>query len=143
MAATVQLTGQVKFSMKKMFTGGEMAESTFAGQGKVAIAPTLFGDIVTLHMDGRTKWKIGKDAFLASTSGVVRETKSQGFSKALFSGEDLFIYHVNGNGILWLTSFGAVDRLDVSIFSMFRDHWDVSGSDCYRKSSGHRNSAIF
>lgn len=32
----------------------------------------------------------------------------------MFSGEDLFVYHIAGQGLLWLTSFGAVDRLDVS-----------------------------
>jgi uncharacterized protein (AIM24 family) len=114
MAASVQLSGQVKFSMKKMFTGGQMAESVLAGPGKVSLAPTMFGDIVTLHLDGRTNWKIGKDVFLACTPGVSKETKSQGFSKTLFSGEDMFIYHTSGQGLMWLTSFGAVDRLEVS-----------------------------
>lgn len=57
---------------------------------------------------------MGKEGFLACTQGVTREMKSQGFSKTLFSGESMFIYHVNGQGILWLMSFGAVDRLDVS-----------------------------
>lgn len=114
-AATIQLTGEIKFSMKKLLTGGSLAESTFAGYGKVALAPTMFGDIITLHLDGRTRWKMGKEGFLACTQGVTRETKSQGFSKTMFSGESLFIYHVNGQGLLWLTSFGAVDKLDVSL----------------------------
>lgn len=114
MSGNVQLTGKVKFSMKKLFTGGEMSESTYAGPGRVALAPTLFGDIITLHVDGRTPWVIGKDAFIACTSEVTKETKSQGLSKTLFSGEDLFVYRVGGQGIMWLTSFGAVDRVDVS-----------------------------
>jgi uncharacterized protein (TIGR00266 family) len=113
MSGNVQLTGKVKFSMKKLFTGGEMSESTYNGPGRVALAPTLFGDIITLHVDGRTPWVIGKDAFLACTSEVAKETKSQGISKALFSGEDLFVYNVVGQGIMWLTSFGAVDRVDL------------------------------
>ena len=114
MAGTVQLSGQVKFSMKKLFTGGAMTESSYIGPGKVAVGPTLFGDIITLHVDGRQQWKIGKDAFLARTPGVTKDTKSQGIGKALFSGEDLFVYNISGQGLLWLTSFGAVDRLDVS-----------------------------
>lgn len=114
MAGSIQLTGKTKFSMMKMFTGDEMHESTFAGHGKVALAPTLFGDIVTLHCDGRTPWKIGRDTFLACTQDLKKEYKSQGFGKAMFSGEDLFVYNVVGSGIMWLTSFGAVDKLDVS-----------------------------
>jgi uncharacterized protein (TIGR00266 family) len=113
MSGTVQLSGKVKFSMRKLFTGGEMSESTYAGPGRVALGPTLFGDIITLHVDGRQNWTIGKDAFLACTPEVTKEAKSQGFSKAMFSGEDLFVYRIAGQGILWLTSFGAVDRLDL------------------------------
>lgn len=113
MAGTIQLQGKVKFSMKKFFTGGEMSESTYNGQGRVALAPNLFGDIITLHVDGRQQWTIGKDAFLACTSEVTKDTKAQGIGKAMFSGEDLFIYRVGGQGIMWLTSFGAVDRLDL------------------------------
>jgi uncharacterized protein (AIM24 family) len=114
MSGTVALTGQIKFSMKKLFTGGAMSESGYAGPGRVALGPTLFGDIITLNVDGRTQWKIGKDAFLARTPGVTKDTKSQGLGKAMFSGEDLFVYSIGGQGLLWLTSFGAVDRLDVS-----------------------------
>ncbi|UNI19380.1 hypothetical protein JDV02_005565 [Purpureocillium takamizusanense] len=113
MAGSIQLTGKVKFSMKKLLTGSDMAESTYAGPGRLALGPTLFGDIITLHLDGRQSWTIGKDAFLACTPDVSKEAKAQGFSKALFSGEDLFVYRVAGQGIIWLTSFGAVDRLDV------------------------------
>ncbi|CAH0003279.1 unnamed protein product [Clonostachys byssicola] len=113
MSGDIKLTGKVKFSMKKLFTGGEMSESTYTGPGRVALGPTLFGDIITLHIDGRQNWIIGKDAFLACTADVAKESKSQGLGKALFSGEDLFVYHVKGQGIMWLTSFGAVDRLDL------------------------------
>ena len=114
MASSIQLAGKVKFSMKKLFTGGDMAESTYTGPGRLALGPTLFGDIITLHLDGHQSWTIGKDAFLACTTDVSKEAKAQGLSKALFSGEDLFVYRVAGQGIIWLTSFGAVDRLTVS-----------------------------
>ncbi|ROV94144.1 hypothetical protein VPNG_09348 [Cytospora leucostoma] len=113
MSGTVQLGGKVKFSFGKLFTGGDMAESTYAGHGKVTLGPTLFGDIITLPIDGSAKWKMGRDAFLACTADVKKETKSQGFGKALFSGEDLFVYNVTGSGLMWLKSFGAVDRIDL------------------------------
>lgn len=115
MSATIGLSGKIKFSMKKLFTGSEMSESTYAGPGRIALGPTLFGDIITLHVDGRQAWTIGKDAFLGCTSEVSKDTKAQGLGKTLFSGEDLFVYRVGGQGIMWLTSFGAVDRLDVSL----------------------------
>lgn len=114
MSSSVQLTGKVKISMSKLLTGGGMTESTYVGPGNIALGPTLFGDIVVLHLDGRQSWTIGKDSFLACTADISKETKAQGFSQAMFSGEDLFVYRVGGQGLLWLTSFGAVDRLDVS-----------------------------
>ncbi len=114
MSGSIQLTGAVKFSMKKLLTGGALTESAYVGPGRLALGPTLFGDIITLHVDGRTQWLVGKDAFLGRTPGVSKDTKSQGLGKALFSGEDLFVYRIGGQGIMWLTSFGAVDRLDVS-----------------------------
>ncbi|WXC42290.1 hypothetical protein QX201_002069 [Fusarium graminearum] len=114
MSSTVEITGKSKFSFGKLFTGGNMYESLYAGPGRVALGPTLFGDIISLHVDGNQSWTIGKDSFLASTSEVTKKRETQGLGKALFSGEDLFVFRVEGQGIMWLTSFGAVDRLDVS-----------------------------
>ncbi|CDO72493.1 hypothetical protein BN946_scf184980.g34 [Trametes cinnabarina] len=108
MDASVSIRGKFKFSMKKMFTGGDMSESTFTGPGEVLIAPEIWGDVVPIHLDGQTQWRVGRDAFLACTMGVSRQTKSQGLGKALFSGEGLFVYNVMGAGILWVTSLGAI-----------------------------------
>jgi hypothetical protein len=57
---------------------------------------------------------VGKDAFLACTQGVIKEYKNQGISKAMFSGEGLYVYKMSGLGILWMSTFGAVLRKDVS-----------------------------
>lgn len=113
MSPSVTLQGKIKVSMKKLFTGGSMAESSYTGPGSVALAPTLFGDIVTLNIAQGSAWNIGKDAFLACTSEVVKDTKSQGLGKAFFSGEDLFIYRLGGEGVVWLTSYGAIDTVQL------------------------------
>jgi uncharacterized protein (AIM24 family) len=44
---------------------------------------------------------------------VVKEYKRQGIGKAMFSGEGLFVYKMSGNGLLWITSLGAIIRKDV------------------------------
>lgn len=49
----------------------------------VLIAPDIWGDIMPIAIDGQTPWKIGKDAFLASTQDVIRKNKSQGIGKGL------------------------------------------------------------
>jgi uncharacterized protein (AIM24 family) len=113
MSPSVTLQGQIKFSMKKMFTGSQMVESIYAGPGEVSLAPTLFGDITAIPINGEEGWCMGKHAYLASTGEVIKENKTQGLGKALFSGADLFVYRISGRGILWVTSFGAISHRDV------------------------------
>ena len=116
MSPTITLKGAVKFSMKKLIAGGEMAHSHYTGPGELLFAPSYLGDVTTLRLTGKEKqqWFVGKDAFLACTSGVTRDYKNQGLGKAIFSGEGLFVLKVSGIGLLWISSFGAIIRKDVS-----------------------------
>ncbi|KAI1007702.1 hypothetical protein K3495_g529 [Podosphaera aphanis] len=113
MSPTVTLKGTIKFSMKKLISGGDLASSTFTGPGELLIAPTSLGDITYIHLAGDDQWSVGKDAFLACTQGVNKEFKRQGIGKAMFSGEGLFIFKISGHGILWISSFGAIIRKDL------------------------------
>ena len=115
MSATVTITGKVKVGFKKLFTGGEMAESTYTGPGTVALTPTMIGDIVSLEVNGNSgrPWLVTKNAYLACTAGVDKDTKAQGLGKAMFSGSDLFVYSMRGQGTAWLTSYGAVEAVNV------------------------------
>ena len=91
-----------------------MAHSSYTGPGELLFAPATLGDITTIRLTGKDVWNVGRDAFLAATQGIVKEYKSQGISKAMFSGEGLFVYKMSGTGILWISSFGAIIRKDVS-----------------------------
>ncbi|PGH23843.1 hypothetical protein AJ80_02091 [Polytolypa hystricis UAMH7299] len=113
MSPTVTLKGSIKFSMKKLLTGGEMSQSTYTGPGEVLLAPPFLGDITVLRLSGNETWSIGKDTFLASTQGIVKDIKSQGFSKAMFSGEGLFLIKISGQGLLFIESFGAIIKKDL------------------------------
>ncbi|KAI9823167.1 MAG: hypothetical protein M1832_002610 [Thelocarpon impressellum] len=113
MSPTVTLKGAVKFSVKKLMAGGEMAASTYTGPGELLVAPTSLGDITNIRLTGEEQWSVGKDAFLACTQGVVKEYKRQGLGKAMFSGEGLFVYKISGQGIMWISSFGAIIRKDL------------------------------
>lgn len=115
MSPTVTLKGSVKFSLKKMVVGGEMSKSQYTGPGELLLAPAAIGDITIIKLSGQEQWSVGKDAFLACTQGVVTEYKSQGLGKAMFSGEGLFVYKISGQGIIFVTSFGAIIRKDVSL----------------------------
>ncbi|KAH7351045.1 tryptophan RNA-binding attenuator protein-like domain-containing protein [Rhexocercosporidium sp. MPI-PUGE-AT-0058] len=113
MTPTVTLKGQVKFSMKKLLMAGEMTHSTFTGPGELLLAPPSLGDITNIRLGGNEQWSVGRDAFLACTQGVVKEYKRQGIGKAMFSGEGMFVYKISGNGLLWITSLGAIIRKDL------------------------------
>ncbi|KAJ9612287.1 hypothetical protein H2200_003884 [Cladophialophora chaetospira] len=113
MSPSITLKGEIKFGFKKMFTGSQMAESMYTGPGEVSLAPTLFGDITAIPINGDEGWNLGKDAYIASTADVIKENKTQGFGKALFSGEDLFVYRISGRGTLWVYSFGAIVARDL------------------------------
>ncbi|BAE56336.1 unnamed protein product [Aspergillus oryzae RIB40] len=112
MSGDISLRGTVKFGLAKMVAGG-MTSSIYTGPGEILLAPPFLGDIIVLRMDGSERWKVGKDAFLAKTSGVEKDYKSQGMTKAVFSGEGFIIYHMSGVGLVWLQSFGAIIRKDI------------------------------
>jgi len=114
MSPTITLKGTVKFSMKKLIAGGEMAHSTYTGPGELLLAPASLGDITNIRLSGDEQWSVGRDAFLACTQGVVKEYKRQGIGKAMFSGEGLFVYKISGIGLLWINSLGAIIRKDLA-----------------------------
>ena len=118
MSPTITLKGNVKFSLKKALIGGDMSKSHYTGPGELLFAPSSIGDITIIKLGWQEQWSVGKDAFLACTQGIVTEYKSQGFGKAMFSGEGLFVYKISGQGIMWVTSFGAIIRKDVSRVSL-------------------------
>lgn len=126
MSPTVTLKGAIKFSMKKLIAGGEIATSTYTGPGELLFAPPFLGDITTLRLTGKESWNVGKDAFMAATQGIAKEMKNQGLSKAMFSGEGLFVYKMGGTGIVWVASFGSILRKDVSYGPRLRDLWHIA-----------------
>lgn len=113
MSPTMTLKGAIKFSMKKMLIGGEIAHSHYTGPGEILLAPHTLGDVTNLRLPGNETWNVGRDAFMASTQGIVREYVRQSLSKALFSGEGLFVYKISGIGICWIMSMGAIIRKDL------------------------------
>lgn len=109
----------MKFSMKKMIAGAGLSSSNYIGPGEILFAPSMLGDITSIRLNGNEQWNVGHDAYLASTQGVVKDHKRQGLGKAMFSGEGLFVYKMSGTGILWISSFGAIIRKDVSLPPLF------------------------
>lgn len=109
------LRGTVSFSWKKLIASGEMSMSQYTGPGELLLAPSVLGDIIVLRLNNDQEWKIGRDSFLASTSAVKHKYQAQSLAKGVFSGEGLFIYKISGTGLLWVQSFGAIIKKDVSL----------------------------
>ncbi|KAJ2901699.1 hypothetical protein MKZ38_001509 [Zalerion maritima] len=113
MSPTMTLKGAVKFGMKKFIAGGEMSSSTFTGPGELLLGPAMLGDVTPIRLSGKETWSVGQDAFVACTQGVVKDFKRQSLGKAIFSGEGWWVYKIQGVGLLWITSFGAIIRKDL------------------------------
>lgn len=113
MSHTVSLRGSVKFTWKKML-GGDMSFSTYTGPGELLLAPSTLGDVIVLRLAEPDTWKVGRDGFLACTSGIHKDYKAQSLAKGVFSGEGLFVYSMSGVGLVWLQSFGAIVKKDLA-----------------------------
>jgi len=124
----MSLRGALKFSLKKMLIGGEMAHSTYTGPGELLLAPHSLGDITVLRIENtnvttgssatNASWTVARDGFLACTQSVVKDYKAQGVGKGIFSGEGWFVYRMSGMGLVWITSFGAIVKKDVSLVTV-------------------------
>lgn len=114
MSANLKLEGKVK--LKNMFSGGKTFSSCVTapnGPGELILAPSMMADVMVLHLSGGIEWIVGESSFLGSTPGVQKTTKTQGFGKAMFSGEGLFVTKLSGNGVAFITSLGAIHSIQL------------------------------
>ena len=115
MSANVELQSQMKgglFGAIKRAAGGESAfVSTFTargGPGEVTFAPGAPGDIAAIEMTNQSFF-VQSSSYLAGDSSLTVDTKWGG-AKSFFGGEGLFVLLVQGQGLLLVSSFGAIHR---------------------------------
>ena len=115
MSANIELQSQMKgglFGALKRAAGGESAfVSTFTargGPGEVTLAPGAPGDIAAIEMHNQTFF-VQSSSYLAGDASLVVDTKWGG-AKSFFGGEGLFVLMVQGQGLLLVSSFGAIHR---------------------------------
>ncbi len=82
------------------------------GAGTATLAPTTVGSITPLQLNGEA-YSVQKDGFLAATNGINIDTKVQNLSRGLMSGEGFFILKVHGNGVVFVSSHGAIHEIDI------------------------------
>lgn len=115
MSANIELQSQMKgglFGAIKRAAGGESAFiSTFTargGPGEVTLAPGAPGDIAAIELSGQPFF-VQSSSYLAGDASLTVDTKWGG-AKSFFAGEGLFVLLVQGQGLLLVSSFGAIHR---------------------------------
>ncbi|MCX6688888.1 MAG: TIGR00266 family protein [Methanoregula sp.] len=84
-----------------------------AASGEAAFSSAPLGDIDTLDVQPGKGYIIQKSAYVASQEGVNLDIQWQGFTKGLF-GQGLFMIKVSGAGLLFINTFGAIDKHTLS-----------------------------
>jgi uncharacterized protein (TIGR00266 family) len=115
MSANIELQSQMKGGLLgalKRAAGGESAfVSTFTargGPGEVTLAPGAPGDIAAIELSNQTFF-VQSSSYLAGDASLTVDTKWGG-AKSFFGGEGLFVLMVQGQGLLLVSSFGAIHR---------------------------------
>ncbi len=110
-----QATGGLLKSLKRSVLGGEsFFMNTFhatANGAEVTLAPHLPGDIATFRMENQ-QLILQSGSFLASELDVTVETKWGG-AKTFFGGEGLFMLRCTGSGLLVVSSYGAIHKVEI------------------------------
>ncbi|WP_295383834.1 TIGR00266 family protein [uncultured Thiodictyon sp.] len=81
------------------------------GPGSVYFAPATPGDIAAVEVQPADGLVIAHGNFLACSQGVEISSKMQNIAKGLFSGGGFFILKAQGQGVVFLESFGAIHAL--------------------------------
>ena len=106
--------GGISGGLRRSVLGGEsFFVNTFTAEhpGEVTIAPPLPGDIEVLELRGETLM-VQSGSFLAATMNI--EVDSQwGGARSFFSREGLFLLRCSGRGLLFISSYGAIHRIDL------------------------------
>jgi len=108
--------GSVLGALKRMVTGESFFINHFTSAGapgEVFFGTALSGDMMEYNLNGPGLMVQG-GSYVASAPTVNMDIQWQGFGKALFSGESMFLIHLSGSGPVILNSFGAVYPIQVN-----------------------------
>lgn len=112
-----RLEGGLLGGLGRMLSGEKFFFQTLTarrGPGEVTLAPAMPGDIQVLELDGRETWVLQKDGFFAGSQSLEITTKMQNLAQGLFSGEGFFVIRVSGKGALFVSSYGAIETIELA-----------------------------
>jgi uncharacterized protein (TIGR00266 family) len=108
------LKGGLFAAAQRALMGENLILNTYTATGdgqRLDLAPSQPGDVEAVEIAGNTV-VIQKGSFLAATPGVTLDAKWAG-TKGFFSGESAIMIRATGTGTLWMSSYGAIARVDV------------------------------
>jgi uncharacterized protein (TIGR00266 family) len=107
--------GGILGGLKRSLLGGEsFFMNTFtctSGQGELTLAPSLSGDVLHVPLNGT--FYVQSGSYIASTPNIQIDTKWGG-AKLFFSGEGLFLLRCQGQGDLFVSSYGAIHAVQLA-----------------------------
>lgn len=95
------------FLGRQSFFVNDYSATSTSGEAGFVSAPV--GDIEVLQVSATQGYIVQKSSYVASTKDVNLDIQWQGFTKGLF-GQGLFMIKVSGNGMLFINTFGAIDK---------------------------------
>jgi len=140
--------GGILSGLKRSVLGGEsFFQNAFTSTrpgGKVTLVSGQPGDLVGMQMDGE-KLLLEKGAYLASGPDVNIDSQFQGL-KGLFA-EGMFCLTASGSGMMYFSSYGDVQVVDVSgeyvVDNGYAVAWDASLEYSVTKSGKKIRSFLF
>jgi uncharacterized protein (TIGR00266 family) len=100
--------GGVFGAMKSAIGGESLFRTTFtaeSGPGELVLAPSSLGDIMAVELAG-SRFMVQPGSYLAGDPQLAISV--QGSVRGMLSGEGLFLLTVQGSGLLFLSSYGAI-----------------------------------
>ncbi|QZP39784.1 TIGR00266 family protein [Halobaculum magnesiiphilum] len=106
-------TGGFLKSLRRAVGGESFFQNTFTATegGDVQFAPPLPGDIEHLELRGETVY-VQSGSYLAGDANLDVDTDFGG-ARTFLGGEGLFLLRVAGDGPLFVSSYGAIEAIDL------------------------------
>ncbi len=117
MDTNIEMKTKMKGGLSRFLSGESIFINEFTskgGSGTMGVAPSMPGDIKQVTISSGQTIYLQNSAFLASGMGINVESKFQGFTRGLFSGEGLFLIKCSGEGDLFFNSYGGIIEINVN-----------------------------
>ncbi len=128
MAGNIEIetkTGGLFSALKRAVVGESVFMNTFKGTGILALSPGYEGDIIPIDLNETGEIYLQKGAYLASSPDVNIEVKTS--FRGLIGGLGLFLMKISGSGTAFISTFGALEEIELSGDKIIVDNGNLVG----------------